>query len=255
MQLPTFKDLFSKQAGDYAKYRPTYPKELFDYLNSLTNKKDRAWDCGTGNGQAALVLANTFTHVIATDPSEKQISQATPHPHIEYAVTSAENFDVNKWAGKINLITVAQAFHWFKHDQFAEVIKKCAAPDAYLVVWSYANASVTPEVDKAVHYLYENILHDYWEKERNLVENGYKSIVMPFKEIASPVISMKAEWTLEHLTGYLSTWSALQKYISINHTNPLESEFEKIKKAWGDEVTRTVSWPLNIRVWKIFDQE
>jgi hypothetical protein len=255
MHQSSFKDLFSKQANDYAKFRPTYPKELFDYLNSLTAEKNIAWDCGTGNGQAALELAKTFSSVMATDPSEKQISNAPAHPQIHYSVASAEDFNSIESQGKINLITVAQAFHWFKHERFAEIVKKLAAPDAYLVVWSYAISSVTPEVDRAVHHLYEDILHDYWESERRLVEDGYKSIAMPFKEIAPPVIAMKAEWSLEHFTGYLSTWSALQKYISINGQNPLETEYEKIKEAWGDCETRTVSWPLNIRVWKIFNEK
>src|SRR5438128_2266209 len=85
-----FKDLFSKQAGSYAQYRPTYPERLFDYLAGIAPARESVWDCGTGNGQAALLLASRFTHVIATDPSERQIAQATPNPRVEYRVAPAE---------------------------------------------------------------------------------------------------------------------------------------------------------------------
>lgn len=249
MQQSDFKDLFSKQSVDYAKYRPVYPQELYAFLKSLPLQFQTAWDCGTGNGQAAVEIAAFFDHVIATDPSEKQIQNALQHNRITYRVASAENFSSDE---KINLITVAQAFHWFAHERFAEVLKQIAAPDAHLVVWSYANAFVSPDIDKAVAHLYENILGPYWDPERKLVESGYQSIAMPFKEIQTPAIAMTAEWTLDHFIGYLSTWSSLQKYISTNGTNPLETEALKIKEAWGDEKIRTVTWPLAIRAWKIF---
>lgn len=249
MQQSDFKDLFSKQSVDYAKYRPAYPQELYDYLKSLPVDFHTAWDCGTGNGQAAVELATFFDHVIATDPSEKQIQNAQSHPRIDYRVASAEDFSSEE---KINLITVAQAFHWFKHERFADVIKKTAAPDAHLVVWSYANAFVSPEVDQAVHHLYEEILGPYWDPERKIVESGYQSISMPFQELKVPQIEMTADWTVEHFIGYLSTWSALQKYIALNGKNPLETEAVKIMNAWGAAKTRKVSWPLSIRTWKIF---
>ncbi len=253
MQNSNFKDLFSTQAVDYARFRPTYPQELFSFLSNLTKNKNSAWDCGTGNGQAALELAKFFNHVVATDPSSKQIQSAMLDPRITYMTASAEDFysPEKEYDEKFDLITVAQAFHWFNHAKFAYVVKHVAAKDCHLVVWSYANAFVSPEVDSAVHHLYEDILHDYWDPERKLVEEGYKSITMPFEEVPAPVITMKAEWSCEHFIGYLSTWSALQKYIARNGKNPLVEEAEKIKTAWGNQENRTVSWPLSIRIWKI----
>lgn len=249
MQQSDFKDLFSKQSVDYAKYRPVYPQELYDYLKSLPLNHHSVWDCGTGNGQAAAELAAFFDHVTATDPSAKQIQSATPHPRISYRIASAEDFSSET---KFNLITVAQAFHWFNHDRFAEVIKKIAAPDAHLVVWSYANAFVSPEVDRAVTHLYEDILDPFWDPERKIVETGYKTLSMPFKEVEAPKLVMTADWSVDHFIGYLSTWSALQKFIAARGVNPLETEAVKIAEAWGAGKTRTVSWPLSIRTWKIF---
>ena len=79
-----FPDHFSQQAKDYSKYRPQYPLELFSYLAGLASNHDFAWDCATGNGQAALGLSTYFNEVIATDASEAQIKNATPHKNINY---------------------------------------------------------------------------------------------------------------------------------------------------------------------------
>ena len=70
------KDNFSKQADVYAKYRPTYPRDLFDFILSYVANKQAAWDCGTGNGQTAKELAVHFEKVVATDISQKQIDNA-----------------------------------------------------------------------------------------------------------------------------------------------------------------------------------
>lgn len=166
--MSNFKDLFSVQAKDYAKYRPSYPEDLFEYLKSISSEKKIAWDVGTGNGQAAIELAKFFDHVIATDPSEKQIKEAPGHPKITFKVEKAEEPTIAE--GSVNLITVAQAFHWFNHKAFAEACKRVAAPGCKLAVWCYANPHFNNHVDEALHHLYEGILGPYWEKERKLVE-------------------------------------------------------------------------------------
>ena len=246
----SFKDLFSTQANDYAKFRPTYPKDLFEYLSTLSTTKDLVWDCGTGNGQAAVELAKYFNEVIATDPSQKQLDSAIKNPKITYLQASAEDFNLPK-DKKCDLVTVAQAFHWFNHEQFAKTISKTLKTNGHLAVWSYALSSITPELDRAVTKLYSERLNGYWEKERTHVEDGYKNISLPFNEISAPTFHLSAEWTLEHLIGYLSTWSALQTYIKKNGNNPLEEEYQNIKQAWGSAKTRTITWPLNLRIWRI----
>lgn len=244
-----FKDLFSTQAIDYAKFRPTYPEELYRYLGSLSEAHNLVFDAGTGNGQAAVELAKVFKKVYATDPAQKQIDLAPKLPHIEYKVEKGEEPSLPD--NSADLITVAQAFHWFDHQKFALACKRIGKKNSHLAVWSYALMYVSPEIDKLVMHLYSDVLGDYWEKERKLVEEGYKSVVMPFPELTPPAQSMYADWTLEHLVGYLSTWSALQTYIKKEGRNPLEDQFEKLKSAWGDQKLRRISWPLNIRVWKI----
>lgn len=245
--MTTFKDLFSVQAKDYAKYRPHYPSSLFEYLNALTKDHTLAWDVGTGNGQSAVQLAKFFKQVVATDPSEKQIQEAVAVPNVTYKIERAEEASVQN----VNLITVAQAFHWFNHAEFAKTCSRVAAPGCYLAVWCYANPSINPEFDQALDYLYNGILGPYWEKERKLVEEGYASIRMPFEEITPPKFDLSVEWSVEDFLGYLKTWSALQKYLKTNDAKEIEVGFEKIRNAWGLAATRKVSWILGMRVWKI----
>jgi ubiquinone/menaquinone biosynthesis C-methylase UbiE len=244
-----FKDLFSIQAKDYAKFRPTYPRELFDYLMGISQTRNLAWDVGCGNGQAAVELAKNFERVIATDPSEKQITQATLGHNIEYRVEAGENSSLN--LGEVNLITVAQAFHWFDHQKFAEVCSRVAAPHSHLAVWTYAKATISPEIDLVVDKLYTGILENFWEKERKLVEQGYRTIKMPFEELETPAFKLQVDWNVEQVLGYFKTWSALQSYLKVNNPAPVIEALKEIEKAWGKTKMRQMEWPLSLRVWKM----
>jgi len=112
----SFKDHFSKQAADYARFRPRYPREMFEYLGRIAPSRALAWDCATGNGQAAVGLAAVFERVIATDASEKQIANAEPHERVEYRVAPAEESASNQaplissWSRKRCIGLICHAF-------------------------------------------------------------------------------------------------------------------------------------------------
>lgn len=175
------KDNFSTQSAEYAIYRPTYPQELFDFLFSLVNQKESAWDCATGNGQVARVLAQHFAGVYATDISEKQLSQALKLPNVVYSVESSEKANVPDVS--FDLITVAQAIHWFNFDAFYSEVKRTLKPNGLLAVIGYGVMVIDKKVDQVVHKLYEDILGKYWDSERIYIEEGYKTIPFPFDEI------------------------------------------------------------------------
>src|SRR5918996_6482558 len=86
-----FEDHFSTQSAQYAQYRPKYPDEIYTYLASIAPARSLAWDCGTGNGQAAIGLAQHFDKVHATDASAEQISLAYQHTKVDYRVEPAEH--------------------------------------------------------------------------------------------------------------------------------------------------------------------
>lgn len=240
------KDNFSTQAAEYAIYRPTYPKEMYDFIFSLVKNRNAAWDCATGNGQVARELALHFDNVYATDISKKQIEQALKLPNIVYQVESSDK--VNAADGSFDLITVAQAIHWFNFDAFYSEVKRTLKPEGIFAVIGYGIMSIDKKVDKAVHKLYEDFLGKYWDPERRYIEENYKTIPFPFKEITAPHIFIKTHWNFNQLIGYLNTWSALQHYKKANERNPIEYMFTELKEAWGSDAEKEIRFPVLLRV-------
>jgi ubiquinone/menaquinone biosynthesis C-methylase UbiE len=243
------KDNFSKQAAVYAKYRPTYPKELFDFILNHIKNKQVAWDCGTGNGQAAKELVKHFEKVFATDISQKQIDKAHQASSIFYSVQPAEqtNFSDNSF----DLITVSQALHWFKIDKFYAEVKRVAKPGAWITVWMYNLPAISPEIDELVNIqLYKNTLGSYWDYERKYVDNNYTTLSFPFQEIQTPLFEIRLEWTIEELKGYINSWSALQKFIEINQFNPVDKSISEIQTHWKNEKMGIV-FPVYLRMGRI----
>lgn len=242
----TFKDHFSTQADAYARFRPTYPEALFAYLASLAPEHGLAWDCGTGNGQAAVALADHFARVVASDASEKQIAHAIAHPRVRYVIASAEAPPAE--ARGADLVTVAQAVHWFDFPRFYDVLRDTLKPNGVFAAWGYGLMGITPDVDAVVLDYYSRIVGPYWPPDRRHLEEGYRSIPFPLAEIAPSAFEMTAEWDLDTLLGYLDTWSATQRYIKDRGDHPLALIRAGLATAWGGEARRRVTWPLFMRV-------
>jgi len=242
-----FKDHFSGHAGQYARFRPQYPEALFSYLALLAPARELAWDCATGNGQAAIGLAAHFERVIATDASSQQIESAEPHSRVEYRVAPAENSRLP--ADSVDLVTVAQAVHWFDVPAFCTEAEHVLKPEGVIAVWAYNFLRASPEVDALVNRFYFETTAPYWPPERAIVESGFRDLEFPFEEITPPLFEMSAQWSLEQLLGYLRTWSATQKFIQTRGFDPVVSLGEELRRWWGDpEHAQTVRWPLSVRV-------
>ncbi len=248
-----FKDYFSIQAEDYSVYRPEYPTELYAWLASLCAEKSLAWDCATGNGQAAVALTNHMSYVIGTDASESQIYRAMIYPRVEYEVALAHQSPFKDHS--VDLITVAQALHWFEFDLFFKEVERVAKNNAVLAVWCYELHQISPAVDAVINQYYEDIIGDYWPAERRHIEQAYDSIDFPFQVIESPKCTMTKQWTLKHLIGYLGTWSATQKYIENNGTDPRAQIIEALTAAWDADDTKTVTWPVTVKTFRINPNE
>lgn len=249
---PGFKDLFSPQAGDYARFRPVYPEALFTWLASRAPTRGLAVDVGAGNGQASVALAAHFQRVLAIEPSAAQLASAPGVDRVEYRAGSAEATGADD--GSVDLLVAAQAFHWFRPEPFYAEVRRVLRPRGCLALWCYGLAHITPELDAAVFALYEGLLGRYWEPERRLVEGGYATADVPFTELAAPAFSMSLDWTLEHLLGYLGTWSALRRYQKEHGQaadDALQAAFRDIARAWGDRPSRAVAWPLSLRAFRV----
>jgi ubiquinone/menaquinone biosynthesis C-methylase UbiE len=242
----TFKDHFSKQAADYAKFRLRSSRELFEYLGSVAPSHALAWDCATGNGQAAVELAEVFDLVIATDASEKQIANAQSHERVEYRVTRAEKSDLE--SASIDLIMVAQALHWFDLDQFYDEVRRVLKKNSVLAASAYNLLHVEPAIDEVINRYYYEVVGPFWPPERELVEN-FADLPFPFHKIDPPKFEMMTQWNLEYLVGYLRSWSSTQRFITAKDSDPLDEIADELRAAWGNaKQTRRVIWPLTLRV-------
>lgn len=242
------KDNFSHQAELYAKFRPKYPSDLIQFVLSLAENRENAWDCATGNGQVAGAIAEHFNMVFATDMSQKQLDNAVYAENIVYAISPAESthFEDNTF----DLITVGQAAHWFKLPEFYAEVKRVARENAILALWGYSLFSISPEIDEITHDFYRNIIAPYWDDERKLVDNGYKDLHFPFEAIETPEFQISFECSLRELEGYLNTWSSVQKYINQNKFNPINELIGKIEPHWKVE-KRKITFPIFMKVAKI----
>jgi SAM-dependent methyltransferase len=247
----TFKDHFSKRAALYAAYRPHYPASLFRHLASITAERELALDCGTGNGQAAIELANHFARVIATDPSSAQLANATARDNVEYRIAPAEHSDLPDQSA--DLVTAAQALHWFNAPAFFTEARRVLKPDGAIAVWGYGDPVLdTADLQQLLHTFNRVKLEPYWFAERNLLLDGYRGIEFPFVELESPPFELRVSWTLPDLLGYLRTWSATAQYVAASGVDPVEELEQSLAPKWGDPKTpRGIRWPLYLRVGKL----
>ena len=246
--MPGFADHFSSLAEGYAAFRPPQSDDVIDYVASLPARRALVWDCGTGNGQAAVGLARHFERVVATDASTAQIAHARPHARISYVVASAERSAVRSQVA--DLVTVAQALHWFDLEQFFAEVRRVAAPGAAVAVWAYGDVtSDNRSLAAVLHDFTRETVGAYWPPERRIVDDGYRTIPFPFREIHPPSFTLSARWTLPHLIGYLRTWSATAAHMRATGTDAVAQSAPEIAAAWGEpDTAQIVRWPISLRV-------
>lgn len=240
-----FKDHFSSHAAAYAAYRPVYPPELAAWLSAIAPSRDEALDVGCGSGQFALLLAEHFQRVIATDPSAQQIASAKPHPRVDYRVASAEASGLPD--ASADLLTAAQAAHWFDLPAFFAEARRLLRPGGAIALISYAGMEHRGPIEPIVERFRLETLKDYWPPERAMVENGYADITLPFTPIAAPDFAIELSWPLAAMIGYLDTWSAVRAMETRIGRGPFDDAVAEISAAWGDpDEHRTIRWPLAI---------
>ena len=241
------KDLFSKQSDLYARYRPTYPKELYEYILSFVKEKNTAWDCATGNGQAAVVLADHFKKVIATDISAAQIDKAIRKENIEYRVCPAESTPFVE--NTFDLVTVAQAYHWIKWKEFKKEVARVCKPGALIAIWTYyRNTTGDKKVDDTVYNFYETITKPYWDYERKYVEEKYSTVEFDYDPLPVKDFETIVEWKREDMLGYIGSWSAIQKFIKTNGYSPVPMIEEEINKLWPEGEVKKVIFPIYLKL-------
>lgn len=204
-------DHYGGHAADYLKYRPSYPDDLYQQLSALAPHRDLAWDCGTGNGQAAVRLAQDFNRVLATDLCALQLDQAKAHQRVDYQCREAHLSGLD--SNSVALITAASAVHWFEHESFYAEVQRVLSPQGILAVWTYAPDLVSPQPVANIVRHYANVtLEGDWPLGLEWVTRRYQDLPFPFPDVPLKPISFPLRWTLDELMGWIGTWSGTKRH-------------------------------------------
>jgi SAM-dependent methyltransferase len=242
----SFLDLFSGVSSLYAAARPTYPEELFRFVASVAPEHDRAWDCATGNGQAARGLVRHFREVEATDASEEQIARARPCPGVRYSVQPAEGTRFEDDA--FDAVCVAAALHWLDFRRFFPEVHRVLRPGGVFAAWTYSRMSVDQEIDAFLKEALLDVLLPYWSPRNRLSWNGYRDAPFPFEELPVPPLRIECRWGVEEVLAFIRTWSGTQRCIRERGTAFLEAAGAGLAKRWGEPgVRRLVMIPVDMR--------
>lgn len=239
----SFIDLFSDTSDLYAAARPRYPDELFALIAATAPAPGRVWDCGTGNGQAAVSLAAHFDVVCGTDPSAEQIAHATPAANVRYSVQPAEATLFP--ARHFDAICVAQALHWFDFPRFFAEARRVAAPGAVFAAWGYTWFELTPEFDAAFDPAIKQIVARYWPPQTLHLWNAYADVPFPFARLPAPEFRIRVRWTLPQFFAYIHTWSATRRCIDAEGPAFFEAARDRLLPLWGEpETVRDIDMPM-----------
>lgn len=240
-------DLFSDDSVRYAIARPVYPTELYEFLLSYTKRRERVWDCGTGNGQAAIALTQWFEQVCATDLSQQQIAQATPAANIVYSVQPAEATSFPN--AYFDAVVVAQALHWFDRPRFWAEVQRVLRPGGVFAAWGYDWCQITPELDHCIQVYLRDVIYPYWSHQVQCLWNGYQDSQMPFEAIACPHLSLSMQWNLSELVNYVRTWSATRQCLEATGTAWFSEFRDRLQHEWGDPTEkRSVTMALHLQM-------
>jgi len=249
-QAVTFADHFSGISAAYAAFRPRYPDALFEFLAQVAPAQADAWDAGTGSGQAAIGLARHFNHVIATDASSAQLEHATPDTRISYRVATAEASGLDNTS--VDLVTAAQALHWFDRSRFWAEVRRVLRPGGVIAVWTYVLFEIAPPIDAIIRHFYRGVVGPYWPPERRITEERYQTIEFPFSEFAAPNFVIEQAVTLDDVAGYIRTWSATRAFVKHHGEDPVDGLVNELAPAWGSpQQSRLARWPVTMRVGRV----
>ncbi len=243
--MKAFADHFSTISAEYAAYRPRYPSGLFDALAEAAPRRRIAWDCATGTGQAARELTRWFDRVVASDASASQVRKGERRESVGYFAAVAETVPLR--SASADLITVAQALHWIELHPFYAEARRVLSPGGLLAAWTYGRHRVDGgAIDAQVGQFYEEVVGPYWPPERHWVESGYSGLPFPFERVSLTIPPMTEEWTLGQMLGYISTWSAVVRYIQVNGVDPLLALAERLAPLWEPDRPRRIEWALTL---------
>ena len=240
---------FDEGGQSYARFRPTYPPALAAHLAGIAPGRGRAVDVGCGSGQLTVQLAGQFAEVVGVDPSREQIGNAAPHARVSYLCAPAEELPLAD--GCADLVTAAQAAHWFDLPAFHAEARRLGAPGAIIALVSYGVLRLDgTALNARFARFYGDEIGAFWPPERRLVDGGYADMDFPFEELPPPAMAIEREWDLGAVLGYVSTWSAVRRAREAGQGAMLDGFADDLSRLWG-EGERRVCWPVNMRIGRL----
>ncbi len=233
-----------QRGSQYQQFRPSYPDTLFQWLASQTSRHDLALDLGCGSGQACLGLEPHFSRVIGADISQAQLLAAPPSQS-HYLVSQAHCLPLVD--NGLDLITVAQAYHWFDQSAFLVEAARTLRAGGVLALISYGVCEVDG-LEGMIREFHDGPLARWWPTERAQVVAGYPDANLPWATLAFPDTTITRDWSAADMLGYLDTWSALVQAARAGEA-PLADFAPALRNAWGKGLRR-VHWPLRVRAWR-----
>lgn len=235
---------FAEGSGQYAAARPLYPTALFEWVAAACRNRDAAWDCATGNGQAATGLARYFAQVEATDLSEAQVGQGFEAPNIRYSAQPAESTGFAN--ASFDLVAVAQALHWFDYDRFWPEVRRVARPGALFCAWGYAWFRGAEAVRQGLLDPLAEIVQPYWADNNRLLWRGYRpeEVRFPFDPVQTPALRLEVNWSTRELAAYVRTWSAFKRAAADGNSAALEHILGEAQQALGPETRHDLWVPI-----------
>lgn len=232
---------------------------LFQGLAEHVPSTGLAWDVACGTGQATSALALLFDKVIGTDLSQSQLENAVQRDNILYVQCSSEaeprllGEKLGILPASVDLITVAQALHWFDLEKFYANAKHFLKPNGILSVWGYTWPIFieSPKLTELMEEVATVVLGPYWDPKHRLVEDRYRNISFPFSQtvraINAPFDHMDVQWSITDMLGYIASWSAYQTAVKQTGADPLLSIRDRLVSVWGE----VPSYPVRFNVYML----
>ncbi|KAF9158196.1 hypothetical protein DFQ26_007884 [Actinomortierella ambigua] len=213
----------------YQSFRPVYNgnlfKMLYDYHARGNGKLDLAVDVGTGTGQVATILADKFRRVKGIDASAKMIEAAVQKPNVEYIVSPSEDLSVLP-SSSVDLLTVAQALHWFDHPKFFAEVHRVLTPGGTFAAIGYSFVILKDHPRASAKMvelgLGKDKLGNYWDPGRAILDNLYRDVefahlvdvqhhTFPNNKDHFPDI-LTQDVSMDTFRNYIKTWSSYKTY-------------------------------------------
>lgn len=233
------EDLFQWTSEYYKEFRKGYPIEFFNYIKHKFHSEwnEKLLDLGCGTGQLAIPLSIVFKEVVAMDASgemievAKKVSKNLDIENIVWLKSTAEQLgEIKNKIGKVNMVTIGNAFHHMDHESTLSYLEEIVRPD-WTICIVYSGESLRNQNTiwkKVVHEVINKYLGKFERTRESLNKKkdiNLEEILMSssFKKIQKYEHTYNLDWNIKNIIGHLYTTS----YCSLEKLGEKKELFER----------------------------